>query len=105
MKAEYKIPFKKLSWRDNVTELGKEKGFVEWIGEIYQSEDHRHNTFMKFYVSNNYGGKLNDKFIVSCDVHNKEIEFDNLDLAKEYCQKYFESYIIKTFFEDDGRDV
>lgn len=104
MKAEWKIPFKQLEWRDNITELGKEKGFIEWIGEIYQSENHRH-PFMKFYVSNNYGGKLNDKFIVSCDINNEEIEFDSLDLAKNYCQSYFESYIIKTFFEDDGRAV
>ena len=51
-----------------------------------------------------------DKIIVSCDYdffprHNEEIEFDSLALAKEYWQNYLESFIIKTFFEEDGRAI
>jgi hypothetical protein len=104
MKAEWKIPFKKLTWRDNVTEIGKEKGLVYLVGEFYISKKHR-NPFIAFRVSNSFGGKIMDKIIVSCDAHNEEIEFDSLDIAKEYCQNYLESFIIKTFFEEDGRAI
>jgi hypothetical protein len=110
MKAEWKIPFKKLTWRDNVTGIGKEKGLVYLVGEFYISEKHR-NPLISFRVSNSYSGsKIMDKIIVSCDYdffprHNEEIEFDSLDLAKEYCQNYLESFIIKTFFEEYGRAV
>ena len=103
MKANWKIPFKQLSWRNNITDQGKERGFIYWIGEFYISERHR-NPFIEFRISNSYGIKLYDKFIVSCDINDKEVEFDTLDIAKDYCQKYFESYIMKAFFED-GRAV
>jgi len=106
MKSEWKIPFKKLSWKDNITEYGKEKGLIEWIGESHPGTGY----FIKFYVSNsNQNDKLN-KFSIHCTVNKdcldgKNVEFDNLDIAREHCQRYYESYIIKTFFENDGRAV
>ena len=91
------IPFRKLEWRDNTTDLGKKAGYVEFIGEVYQSEKHRH-PFITYYISNNFGGKLNDKLLASNDGLFIG-EFESLFASKKACQNHFEETIIKTFFD------
>jgi len=96
---QVKVPFRKLKWRDNVTELGKERGHVYFIGELYESEKHRH-PFLSYNITNNYGGKLNNKLLVSNSQYDIELgEFETLFGAKNACQKHLEETIIKTFFE------
>lgn len=95
--TQSKIPFRKLNWRDNTTDLGKKAGYVEFIGEIYQSENHR-QPFTTYYISNNYGGKLNNKLQATNDGLFIG-EFESLFAAKETCQKHLEETILKTFFD------
>jgi hypothetical protein len=96
---QVKIPFKQLSWRDNTTEFGKEKGLVYFIGELYESEKHRY-PFLSYNINNNYDGKLNDKLLVYNSQYDIELgEFETLFEAKNACQKHLEETIIKTFFE------
>lgn len=95
--TQAKIPFRKLKWKDNTTALGKKTGFVEFIGEIYQSEKH-HQPFITYYISNKFGGKLNSKLQATNDGLFIG-EFESLFAAKESCQKHFEEVIIKTFFD------
>lgn len=95
--SQLKIPFRKLNWRDNTTDLGKKSGYVEYIGDIYQSGKHR-NPFITYYISNNYGGKLNLKVQATQDGSHVGF-FDSIDEAQDMCQKHFEETIIKTFFE------
>jgi len=108
--TQVKAPFRKLKWRDNTTDLGKKAGYVELIGELYESEKHRH-PFLSYNITNNYGGKLNDKLLVGVCmmdiwkfVYNSQYdvelgEFETLFGAKNACQKHLEETIIKTFFE------
>jgi hypothetical protein len=95
--TQVKAPFRKLKWKDNTTDLGKKAGYVEFIGEIYQSERH-HQPFITYYISNNFGGKLNNK-LQSTNDGLFIGEFETLFGAKNACQKHLEETIIKTFFE------
>jgi hypothetical protein len=104
MKGDWKIPFKKLEWHSGVTEEGEKLGFVHQIGEFYQSR-HKH-PLRKYLVINSSGNVISESISVwSSDDDKKLGEVQTVEEGKELCQKDFESYIMKTFFESDGRAV
>jgi len=106
MKGDWKIPFKKLEWHSGVTEEGEKLGFVHQIGEFYAHERARH-PLRKYLVINSSGNVISESISVwsSDDDYKKLGEVQTVEEGKELCQKDFESYIIKTFFESDGRAV
>ena len=103
MKGDWKIPFKKLTWRSGVTEEGEAQGYVHQIGEFYIHERARHPE-RKYYISN-HKEELSMLSVWSSDDDKKLGEVQTVEEGKELCQKDFESYIMKTFFESDGRAV
>lgn len=91
---------KQLTWRDNITEKGKEKGLIREIGEFYITKEHR-NSFVTYHVSNFYaGGDILDKIMVfpSEEDYNEVASFDSIEKAKEFAQEHFENYIKTIFF-------
>jgi hypothetical protein len=103
MKGEWKIPFKKLEWHSGVTEEGESKGFIYQIGELYQYRG-RH-PLRKYIVSNISGAVIKSISVWSTDDDKLLGEVTTLEEGKKLCQKDLESYIMKTFFESDGRAV
>lgn len=103
MKNDWKIPFKKLEWHSGVTELGEELGHIHQIGEFYEYENSR-NPLRKYYITN-HKEKLGKLCVWSSDDDKSLGEVDLLEEGKDICQKDFESYIMKIFFESDGRAV
>lgn len=102
MKGDWKIPFKKLEWHSGVTEEGEKLGYVHQIGEFYQIR-HKH-PLRNYLVINSSGNVISESISVwSIDDDKKLGEVQTVEEGKELCQKDFESYIIKTFFESDGR--
>lgn len=96
--------FKKLSWHSGVTKEGESKGFIYQIGEFYPNR-HKY-PFRKYIISNTMGNLIDDSISVwSTDDDSLLGKVTTLDEGKELCQKDFESYIMKTFFESDGRSV
>jgi hypothetical protein len=103
MKNEWKIPFKKLEWHSGVTDLGVSQGYVYQIGEFYEYNNSR-SPLRKYYITNHR--EKPDKLSVWSSEDDKSLgEVSKLDEGKELCQIDFESYIMKTFFETDGRAV
>lgn len=95
-----KSGFRKLEWRDNATDFGKERGLVYVIGEFFI--ENKPSYFIEYRISNNYGSILDikkDLRIFCSEKSFKSFDFKDLEEAKKYCQKHFESYIIKTFFK------
>jgi hypothetical protein len=93
--GEYKIPFKKLKWIDNVTDIGQKKGLIYWIGSFTHGPN---NIVIEYQVANSYAsGPMTDKLMAFCK-NTKMSEFDTVKEAKEHCQKHFEQYIMETFF-------
>ncbi len=104
MKAEWKIPFKKLEWHSGVTEEGEKQGYIHQIGEFFEHKA-RH-PFRKYLITNHKGTSLSNILTVYSSDEDKELgEVLTLLEAKEMCQKDLEFYIMKTFFEEDGRAV
>lgn len=104
-KSEYKIPFKQLTWSDNVTDVGKKAGLIYWIGEFRVTKNGY--TFMNYSVSNkmaaNPAEKSDNRLIAYC---NEKIgEFDTVEQAKEFCQAHFQQYILKTFFTINDTNI
>ena len=58
MKADWKIPFKKLEWKSGVTKEGEERGYIYQIGEFY--EFRARNPFRKYIITNKAGSKHNN---------------------------------------------
>jgi hypothetical protein len=87
-----KIPFKQLSWKDNVTDIGKQAGYVHWIGRFEPQ-------LVDYSITNSYAGKeIQENMIVF--FRNEEIgKFHTVDEAKGFCQRHFENFIIQTFFD------
>lgn len=99
MKNEWKIPFKKLEWHSGVTKEGEEKGYVHQIGEFWQ-ERARHPE-RRYYVTNHKD--FSDILTVWSSDDDKLLgEVTSIEKGKEICQKDFESYVMKTYFENDG---
>jgi hypothetical protein len=104
MKGEWKIPFKKLEWYSGVTEEGEKQGYIHQIGEFFESKT-RH-PFRNYLITNHKETSLSNILTVYSSDEDKQLgEVQTLLEAKEMCQKDLEFYIIKTFFEDDGRAV
>lgn len=99
MKAEWKIPFKKLEWHSGITEEGQNKGLVYQIGRFYIN-----GTYIRtYYVTNFLGlpieeGKIDHFLVYNIDLEDK-FKSNTLEEAKEECQKDFEKFIIETFFD------
>ena len=103
MKGDWKIPFKKLEWHSGLTEEGEAQGYVHQIGEFYIHERARHPE-RKYYITNGKN-KSENLLAWSSDDDKKLGEVQTVEEGKELCQKNFESYIMKTFFESDGRAI
>lgn len=97
----YKIPlysdlnFKKIKWRDNITDLGKERGLFENLGQL---------DFIELvYCIRNYryfgDEPVQNKFFLWLPVEANFLEFDNVEEAKKYAQEDIEKNIINKFFE------
>ncbi len=95
-----KSEFKKLTWKDNATEFGKERGLAYVVGEF--SIDDKPTYFIEYRITNNYGALLDIKpdLRIFCSEKNfKSFDFKDMEEAKKYCQKHFEQFIINTFFK------
>ena len=90
--TQSKIPFRKLKWRDNTTDLGKESGHIYWIGTFEVP-------IIEYTIANSYAGcKIQENLIVFGN--HKEIgKFHTIEEAKGFCQRHFQDFIIQTFFD------
>lgn len=97
-KSEFKIPFKKLEWRDNVTDVGKKTGLIYLIGDFHI--DKTPSYFIEYRISNSYsGGERQEKMMVFCNKYDSKLgDFDSIDEAKDFCQSHFQGFIMDTFF-------
>jgi hypothetical protein len=91
------VEFKKIKWRDNITEIGKEQDYIEFIGQLDFIE--------VFYIIRNYkshGEKPGDKIFLFLPMINDFIEFDSVVEAKKYAQIDVEKIILEKFFENEN---
>ena len=90
------VEFKKIKWRDKITEIGKEQGYIEFFGQLDFIE--------VFYIIRNYkshGEKPGDKIFLFLPMVNDFIEFDSVVEAKKYAQIDVEKIILEKFFENE----
>jgi len=100
MKNLEKSEFKKLTWKDNATDFGKERGLVYVVGEF--SIESKPSYFIEYRITNNYDAILDVKkeLRIFCSENTfKSFDFKDMEEAKQYCQKHFEQFITKTFFK------
>jgi hypothetical protein len=90
------VEFKKIKWRDNITETGKQQGYIELLGQLDFIE--------VFYIIRNYkshGEKPGDKIFLFTPMNNDFFEFNNVEEAKKYAQIDVEKIILEKFFENE----
>lgn len=87
--------FKKLTWRDNVTNFGKTKGHFEILSDVKELN-------LNYSITN-----YNVDRVIKSDVYYlflsddiKSIESDSLDVLKLKAQEHFEKKVVNTFFEE-----
>ena len=86
---------KKLNWRNNVTDVGKERGLFEILSDVKELGITYHIRNWKYY-----GDKLEqNKFYFFCASDDNIIECDNLDDAKSKAQEHFKQTVLKLFFD------
>jgi hypothetical protein len=86
---------KKLNWRDNITDIGKNSGLFEILADVKELGITYHIRNYKFY-----GDKVSDKYYMFSSNNDTDIvECDDIDFGKEIAQEHFKQTILKLFFD------
>ena len=88
------MEIKKLNWKDNITNIGKERGLFEILSEVKELGITYHIRNYK-YLDNG----ISDKFYLFQSNSNKVIEFADIEDAKLKAQENFRQTILNLFFE------
>jgi hypothetical protein len=91
------IPFKKLDWKDNTTDIGKKDGIVYFIADFYIDG----NQIWTYYATNysrSCAAPGSCKF-KAWFIGGNIGEFDTLEEAKDACQLHFQKKVLEIFFD------
>jgi hypothetical protein len=86
---------KKLNWRDNITDVGKEQGLFEILSDVKELNITYHIRNWKYF-----GDKMEkDKIYLMSERQFDVIECDNIEDAKLKAQEHFKQTVLKLFFD------
>lgn len=89
------MSIKKLIWRDNITEKGKEKGMFYIMADVLELN-------LKYSIRNYkyYSDPITDKFYFFSSLSDTNVEeFNTLEEAYKRAQEHFKEYVLDKFFE------
>ena len=86
---------KKLNWRDNITDVGKDKGYFELRANV--------DELGLYYGIRNHmsGGEPSDKYYFFEVKNNFVSECEDIDDGKQKAQEHFGKTIEKLFYEEN----
>ena len=85
---------KKLNWRDNITDIGKNSGLFEILADVKELGITYHIRNYKYW-----GDSITDKYYFFQSNGEEMLECDSVDDAKLKAQEYFKQTILKLFFD------
>lgn len=91
------MEIKKLNWRDNVTDVGKEQGLFEILSDVKELGITYHIRNYKYW-----GDDVSNKYYFFQSNGDAMIECDTIDDAKLKAQEHFKQTVLKLFFDQCG---
>lgn len=89
------MEIKKLNWRDNITDVGKEQGLFEILSDVKELRITYHIRNYKYW-----GDSISNKYYFFQENNESSvIECDTVEDAKLKAQEYFKQTVLKLFFE------
>jgi hypothetical protein len=88
------MEIKKLNWRDNVTDVGKEQGLFEILSDVKELGITYHIRNYKYW-----GDDVSNKYYFFQSNGDAMIECDTIDDAKLKAQEHFKQTVLKLFFD------
>ncbi len=85
---------KKLNWRDNITDIGKNSGLFEILADVKELGITYHIRNYKYW-----GDSITDKYYFFQANGEEMLECDSVDDAKLKAQEHFKQTILKLFFD------
>ncbi len=89
-----KMDIKKLNWRDNITDVGKEDGLFEILADVKELGITYHIRNYKYF-----GDKIINKYYIFTESDLEIVECDSIELGKEIAQEHFKQKVLKLFFD------